>query len=199
MTLAHHYEKCRAALGGPWRGAAGAAHRVVLVMAAWGFMWASPAQSQGLPPLPKAVTPAQAGKTKPLAPSAISASPLPLPEPPLLPSAPKDIAKSDQPCSAMDPKAQEWLQNAFALLQAQMLRPNGAAKAKEAYADLWLNFKMWRDKGYDADPYGSRLEAIYKALYPAGAFAPDSPFERFKEPRLACKKKRAMATEPKAQ
>ena len=147
------------------------------------------APAQGLPPLPKAVSPAK-GK---------NAASLPLAEPafaaeaPLLSPMPKDVAKSAAPCRELDEKAADWMRESMAVMQAQTLRPTGGSKAREAFADVWLAFKTWRDKGYDLDGYGMRVDTVYRALYPAGAFAPDSPFERFKEPRWVCRKAKQQA------
>lgn len=165
--------------------------RGLLAGAALAAACAGQALAQGLPPLPKAVGPATARGKPAMAPPAATSAPAP--EPPLLPPAPRDLAKPDQPCAELDPKAQEWLLGAFAALQAQMLRPNGLPKAREAFAEVWLGFKTWRDRGFDADPYGARVEAVYKALYPAGPFAPETPFERFREPRYVCRKAKALA------
>lgn len=148
----------------------------------------SPVQSQGLPALPKAVTPAGPKNTAP--------APMPMPtpavDPPLLPAAPKETPKSTGVCSALPEAAQKWMQDSLATLQGQTLRSGGLPKARDAFADVWINFKLWRDKGYDLDSFSPKVDAVYRALYPAGAFAPDTPFERFKEPRRGCKK----STEP---
>ena len=172
-----------------WTGWAGLSALALSVLVSPAAAWA---QASGLPAVPRAVAPAPAvSKGKPGVSPAALAPAVPAPEPSLLAPAPKDMGKAERPCAELDARAQEWMLGSFAILQAQMLRPNGAPKAKEAFADVWLNFKLWRDKGYDTDPYGGRVEAIYKALYPASAFAPESPFERFKEPRWACRKARA--------
>lgn len=141
---------------------------------------------QSLPPLPKAVSPAdakaKAGKL-PEAPMAAS-----IQDKPLFEAGPKDLPKAASPCEALPEKGAAWMMEAFGTLEAQTLRPNGSPKARDAFAEVWLFFKSSRAKGFDMDPYGNKIDAIYKALYPAGAFAPETPFERFKEPRRACKK-----------
>ena len=137
---------------------------------------------QGLPPLPKAATPSKASKTE------VPPLPSPVVEPPLLSPGPKDLEKSKTPCDALPDKGAEWMSDAMSILQSQMLRPNGMPKARDAYAELWLFFKNARGKGYNMDSYSSKIDSIYKSLYPAGPFAPDSPFERFSEKRRLCPK-----------
>lgn len=195
MTIPDQIQRDKKSLGGrprrPRPPLGALAVMAALALAGWA---AGPApawgQGAGLPPLPRS-TPAAKAKPAVAAPAPAPAPQVPAPEVALLAPAPKDIARAEAPCSELEARAQEWMKESLAVLQAQMLRPNGAAKARDGFAELWLNFKLWRDKGYDVDGHGARVEALYKALYPAGAFAPENPFERFKEPRWACRKAKA--------
>ena len=154
-------------------------------MSACLFVMPSLAQ-QGLPPLPKAVSPADVKGKNGKSPDA----PMPavIKEKPLLEAGPNDLPKSSKPCDVLPEKGDDWMMEAFGILEAQTLRPNGVPKARDAFAEVWFFFKSARAKGFNMDSYGNKIEAIYKALYPAGAFAPETPFERFKEPRRSCKK-----------
>ena len=77
--------------------------------------------------MPRAVAPAPAvSKGKPGVSPAALAPAVPAPEPSLLAPAPKDMGKAERPCAELDARAQEWMLGSFAILQAQMLRPNGA-------------------------------------------------------------------------
>jgi hypothetical protein len=117
--------------------------------------------------------------------------PAAIPEAPILAAAPKDLKKAGAACSALEQEGVDWMKDSFGAIEAQTLRPNGLPKAKEAFAEVWLFYKAGRAKDYDMDPFSGKIDALYKALYPAGAFSPETPFERFKEPRRSCPKKAA--------
>lgn len=109
---------------------------------------------------------------------------------PLVAPWPKDYPAAPGPCAALDAPGREWVVGAISALQAQSLRPNGAPRAREAFAELWLGFKGLRAKGYDLDEHASKIDALERATRPGSSFAADGPFELFKEPWRLCKKTR---------
>jgi hypothetical protein len=149
-----------------------------------------PAGAQSLPPLPKTAAAAMAKGAPPGRPPSVQEASAAAPQAaPLLKPGPTDLPKAKEACSALPEAGQEWMSGAFGALQAQTLRPGGLPRAKDAFAEVWLFFKAARSLGYDMDPHSGKIDAIYRALYPAGPFSPETPFERFKEPRRACPKK----------
>jgi hypothetical protein len=151
---------------------------------------ASAAEPAKLPPLPVPSASALSSTPPPATAQAVDAAPAAASsaEAPLLEPGPTDLPVAASACSALPAKGAQWMDAALAGLQGQSLRPGGSLKAKNAFAEVWIFFKASRAKGYDMDGSVGKIDAVYRALYPASPFTPETPFERFKEPRKSCKK-----------
>lgn len=143
----------------------------------------TPAPAPGIP-LPKlpAASPASA-----------SAAGADQKEEPLLPPSPKEMGKEARlgakACEPVSDAWSAWLREGVVLVEGQTLRPGPKDRAREGAAALWEGFRRAREAGFDVDAFGQKVEAAYLGAHWAGAFAPQTPFERFKEPRRPCAKK----------
>lgn len=152
--------------------------------------WAqAPAPGIPLPKLPSAGAAQQA------------AAPSGKEEEPLLPAAPAEKAKEARlgikACEPVSDAWSAWLREGVVKVEGQTLRPGAKERAREGAAALWEGFRGAREAGYDVDAFGQKVEAAYLGAHLSGAFAPQTPFERFKEPRRPCAKRGAPAAAAK--